>query len=125
MRGAVLFILIARASSAQVQNAADVSAGVYTTILAQGSLAVINYSQVTSTPVTSAAVSLLPVNSATPMPAQVTNVQPFTITFVVPRGLPTGRRPTDLQARQPGHSIDGRHHRACEPRLARTDPSDH
>lgn len=90
MRGAVLFILIARASSAQVQNAADVSAGVYTTILAQGSLAVINYSQVTSTPVTSAAVSLLPVNSATPVPAQVTNVQPFTITFVVPRGLPTG-----------------------------------
>jgi uncharacterized protein (TIGR03437 family) len=90
VRAAVFFLLIAGAASAQVQSAADVGAGVYTTILAQGSLAVINYSQVSSTPVTSATVSLLPANSTTPIPAQVTNVQPFTITFVVPNDVPTG-----------------------------------
>jgi uncharacterized protein (TIGR03437 family) len=90
VRAAVFILLIAVASTAQVQNAADVTAGVYTTVLAQGSLAVINYSQVTSTLVTSATVSLLPVNSTTPIPAQVTNVQPFTITFVVPADVPTG-----------------------------------
>ncbi len=90
---AVIFLtlLMASASSAQVQNAADASAGVYTiTALAQGSLGVINYSQVTSTPVTSATVSLLPANSTTPFPAQVIGVKPFTITFVVPTDVPTG-----------------------------------
>jgi uncharacterized protein (TIGR03437 family) len=90
VRAAVFFLLIAGAASAQVQSAADVGAGVYTTILAQGSLAVINYSQTTSTTLTSATVSLLPANSTTPIPAQVTNVQPFTITFVVPTDVPTG-----------------------------------
>jgi uncharacterized protein (TIGR03437 family) len=90
VRAAILFLLIAGVSSAQVQSAADVSAGVNTSILAQGSLAVINYSLVSSTPVTSATVSLLPANSTTPIPAQVTNVQPFTITFIVPADVPTG-----------------------------------
>jgi len=90
VRAAVLLFLIAGQSAAQVQNAADVGAGVYTTILAQGSLAAIGYSQVTSTPVLSATVSLLPANSTTPVPAQVTSVVPFTITFVVPPNIPLG-----------------------------------
>ncbi|HEY3826987.1 MAG TPA: hypothetical protein VGL82_20670 [Bryobacteraceae bacterium] len=90
MRPLVCLFLIAGISPAQVQNAADVNAGVYTTILAQGSLAVINYSQVTSTPVLSATVSLLPANSTTPIPAQVTGVKPFAISFVVPDGTPFG-----------------------------------
>jgi uncharacterized protein (TIGR03437 family) len=90
VRAAVVFLLIAGAASAQVQSAGDVSASVYTTILAQGSLAVINFSEPTSPPATSATVSLLPANSTTPIPAQVTNVQPFTITFVVPADVPTG-----------------------------------
>jgi uncharacterized protein (TIGR03437 family) len=90
VRAAVLLLLIAGASTAQVQSAADVSAGVYATVLAQGSLAVINFSEPASIPATSATVSLLPVNSTTPIPAQVTNVQPFTITFVVPANTPTG-----------------------------------
>jgi uncharacterized protein (TIGR03437 family) len=90
VRAAVLLLLIAGASTAQVQSAADVSAGVYATVLAQGSLAVINFSEPASIPATSATVSLLPVNSTTPIPAQVTNVQPFTITFVVPADVPTG-----------------------------------
>ena len=90
MRTALFLLLIAGASSAQVQNAADVGAGLYTTVLAQGSLAVINYSPATSTPATSATVSLLPANSTTPVPAQVLAVSQFTITFVVPNNVPTG-----------------------------------
>jgi uncharacterized protein (TIGR03437 family) len=90
VRAAVFFLLIAGVSPAQVQNAADVGVGVYTTILAQGSLAAISYTQVTSTPVQSATVSLLPANSATPIPAQVTSVVQFTITFVVPANIPLG-----------------------------------
>ena len=90
MRTAIFLLLIAGASSAQVQNAADVGAGVYTTILAQGSQVVINYSPAASTPATSATVSLLPANSTTPFPAQVLGVSQFTITFVVPNNVPTG-----------------------------------
>jgi uncharacterized protein (TIGR03437 family) len=90
VRTAVFILLIAGASSAQVQSAADVAAGVYTTTLAQGSLAVINYSPDSSTPATSATVSLLPANSATPFPAQVVGVAQFTITFIVPNNVPTG-----------------------------------
>jgi uncharacterized protein (TIGR03437 family) len=90
VRALVCLLLIVGISPAQVQNAADVNAGVYTTVLAQGSLAVINYSQVTSTPVLSATVSLLSANSTTPVPAQVTGVKPFTISFVVPVGTPLG-----------------------------------
>ena len=90
MRAAVFLLLLAGVSPAQIQSAADVGAGVYTTILAQGSLAVISYSQTTSTPVQSATVSLLPANSTTPVPAQVVSVVPFTITFVVPTSVPTG-----------------------------------
>jgi uncharacterized protein (TIGR03437 family) len=90
VRAAVFLLLIAGVSSAQVQNAADAGVGVYTTILAQGSLATIGYSQVTSTPVLSATVSLLPANSTTLVPAQITSVVQFTITFVVPANIPPG-----------------------------------
>ena len=90
VRAAVFFLLVAGVAAAQVQNAADVGAGVYTTILAQGSLAAISYSQVASTPVLSATVSLLPANSTTPVPAQVTSVVPFTISFVVPANISLG-----------------------------------
>jgi len=94
VRAAIFLLLIAGVASAQVQNAADVGVGVYTTILAQGSLAAINYTinytQVTSAPVLSATVSLLPANSTTPFPAQVISVMPFDITFVVPANIPLG-----------------------------------
>ena len=90
MRAAVFLLLLAGVSLAQVQNAADVGVGVYTTILAQGSLAVINYSLVSITPVTSATVSLLPANSTTVFPAEVVFVGQFTLTFVVPNNVPTG-----------------------------------
>jgi uncharacterized protein (TIGR03437 family) len=90
MRAAAFLVLIAGVSSAQVQNAADVGAGAFTTILAQGSLAAIDFSQLTSTPVTSATVSLLSVNSTTPVPAQVVSVESFEIRFVVPPTFPTG-----------------------------------
>jgi len=90
VRAAIFFLLIAGVSPAQVQSAADVQAGIFTTVFAQGSLAVINFSQVTSTPVLSATVSLLPANSSTPIAAQVTSVSTFTITFVVPASVPTG-----------------------------------
>jgi uncharacterized protein (TIGR03437 family) len=90
VRTAIFLLLIAGASSAQVQNAADAGAGLYTTVLAQGSMAVINYSPATGTPAPSATVSLLPANSTTPFPAQVLGVSQFTITFVVPNNVPTG-----------------------------------
>lgn len=75
---------------AQVQNAADIDAGTYTTNLTQGSLAAIQFSQATNTPVTSATVSLLPVNTTTAFPATVTSVAPFNIQFVVPAEVPLG-----------------------------------
>lgn len=90
MRAVAFFLLIAGISFAQVQNAADVAAGISTSTLAQGSLAVIEFGQNTPTPVTSATVSLLPASSATPVSAQVTSVSGFRITFVVPPDIPTG-----------------------------------
>lgn len=89
MRFGALLFLIAGVSSAQVQSAADVAAGVYTTTLAPGSLAVINYAGA-SPPPASATVSLLPAGSSTLMAAQVTAVTQYSITFVVPPGAPTG-----------------------------------
>lgn len=90
MRGVAFLLLLAGVCSAQVQNAADVNAGAFTTNLAPGSLAAIQFSQTTGTSVTSATVSLLPVNTTTAFPATVTSVAPFNIMFIVPPAMPSG-----------------------------------
>jgi uncharacterized protein (TIGR03437 family) len=88
MRAAIVLFLIAGVSPAQVQNAADVSAGVYTTILAQGSLAVVNYQSYGT--IGTSTVSFLPSGSAAPIAADVPYVSQFTIAFVVPMNVPAG-----------------------------------
>jgi uncharacterized protein (TIGR03437 family) len=88
--GAVgLLIAVVMVSPAQVQSAADAGAGAYTTILAQGSLASVNYNP-TGSPPSVASVSLVAVNATTPVSAQVTSVTPSTINFVVPADFPAG-----------------------------------
>ena len=88
-----MLLLIVGICPAQVQSAADAGAGVYTSILAQGSLVVINYTQITASllaPANSATVSLLPANATAPVSAQVVSVTPNAIVFVVPAGTPAG-----------------------------------
>jgi len=89
VRAAILLLLIAGVSHAQVQNAADVGAGVYTTILAPGSLALVNYTS-HGTIGTASTVSFLPAGSATPIAAEIVYVSQFTIAFVVPANVPAG-----------------------------------
>jgi uncharacterized protein (TIGR03437 family) len=91
VRAAFALLLIAGAAFAQVQNAADAPAGVYTvSALAPGSRAVVSYASNSGASPGSATVSLLPVNSTTPLPAQVIGVTSSAITFVVPQGIPNG-----------------------------------
>lgn len=90
MRAAGILFLIAGASFAQLQNEADVGAGVYTTVLAPGSRAVVNYTPNGGNPPTSATVSFLPVNTTTPFPAQIVSPGPTAISFIVPPNLPAG-----------------------------------
>ncbi len=90
MRAAGILFLIAGASWAQVQNGADTGAGVSTTMLAPGSQAAVNYFPNAGSPPTSATVSFLPVNTTTPIPAQIVSVSPASITFIVPPGVSYG-----------------------------------
>jgi uncharacterized protein (TIGR03437 family) len=59
-------------------------------MLAPGSQAAVNYFPTGSTPASSATVSFLPVNTSTPIPAQIVSVNPVAITFIVPPGVPYG-----------------------------------
>ncbi len=72
-------------ASAQVQNAADVHSGAYSTAFAPGSRALIPNLRVTT-----ATVSLLPVNSTTPIPADVVKLDNSGIAFVIPADMPEG-----------------------------------
>jgi len=90
VRAAGILFLIAAASCAQVQNRADTGVGVSTTMLAPGSQAAVNYFPDAGSPPTSATVSFLPVNTTTPIPAQIISVSPAAISFLVPPGVPYG-----------------------------------
>lgn len=86
MRAVAIGLISAAISFAQVQNAADVAADVYTTTLAPGSRGVIAYGSTAG----SATVSLLPVNTSTPIPADVVSAGASGIAFVVPSTMPPG-----------------------------------
>ena len=90
MRAAFILVLIAGACLAQVYNAADAGVGSSTTVLAPGARAFVSYFSSSGAPGNSAGVSLLPVNSTTPYPAQVLSQTASEITFVVPNNMPLG-----------------------------------
>ncbi len=90
MRAAGVLLLIAGACFAQLQNAADVGAGVDTAVLAPGSRAVVSYIPNAGDSPASATVSFLPVNTTTPFLAQIVSVGPTAINFLVPVDIPPG-----------------------------------
>ncbi len=93
MRLAAILLLLAGALPAQVRNAAVAAAGGSATApVAPGSLAfVTDYSTLYQEPtIAGAVVSIRPVGSSTPIPAQVENATSSGITFLVPADTPLG-----------------------------------
>jgi len=89
MRAVILLLLVTGAGFAQIENAADQASGISTTVLAPGSRAIVG-STILGIQASSATVSLLPVNSTSPLPAQVVSVGPSGVAFVVPPNMPLG-----------------------------------
>jgi hypothetical protein len=92
VRVAALLLLMAGISFAQVQNAADADAGVLgASAIAPASQAFVN-DPVQGTPpaLNGASVSIRPVGSATPIPAQVLSTSTTGIVFYVPPDTPFG-----------------------------------
>jgi uncharacterized protein (TIGR03437 family) len=93
VRVAALLLLMIGISFAQVQNAADANAGVSgASVITPGSQAFVNdpVQLAAFQTVNSASVSIRPVGSATPIPAQVLGTSQTGITFVVPPDTPLG-----------------------------------
>jgi uncharacterized protein (TIGR03437 family) len=90
VRAAVTLLLIAGACVAQVYNAADLGVGSATTVLAPGARAAVSNYRSANGSGSAPVVSLLPVNSTTPFPAQVLSETSSAITFVVPNDIPPG-----------------------------------
>ncbi len=89
MRVFAMGLLAAALSFAQVQNAADASAGPGSSPIAPGSLAFVS-DYYSSTRGAGASVAIRPVGSSSPIPAQVVNATVGGITFLVPLDVPFG-----------------------------------
>jgi hypothetical protein len=91
VRVAALLLLIAGTSFAQVENAADADAGISgASAITPGSQAFVNDPFDSAPSVSGASVSIRPVGSATPIPAQVVSTSSSGLVFYVPPDTPLG-----------------------------------